>query len=134
VKVVLCHGIFDLLHMGHIVHLRGARKFGDWVVVSVVADKYVTKTTLVYDQVERLALLAAVRYVDEVILCEAPTPEMVIEKLRPDVYVRGSDYIGKRMPEDGILGQLWIPVRHTESIPIHTSDIIERIRNVVTSE
>lgn len=128
-KVVLCHGVFDLLHAGHVEHLKQARAFGDRLVVSVVADSYVVKKNrpLVCKQEERIAMLAAVRYVDEVRLCNAHGPEMVIADLRPDVYVRGSDYVGKGMPEDGILKELGVQVRHTVSIPPRTTEIVERI-------
>lgn len=119
--------------MGHVEHLKQARGFGDRLVVSVVADEHVSKNRLVCGQVERMALLSAVRYVDEVILCDAPGPEKVIENLRPDVYVRGSDYVGKRMPESGILEELRIPVRHTVSIPLRTTEIIERVKRVAAA-
>ena len=129
--VVLCHGVFDLLHKGHVVHLREAREFGDYLVVSVVADEFVHKPhrLLVYTQDERLTLVGAVKHVDSVVLCEAPGPERIIDKLRPDVYVRGPDYIGKKMPEEKILRQLGIPVRYTASSFRRTTEIIERIRS-----
>lgn len=127
-RVVLCHGVFDLLHVGHIEHLKQAKEFGDRLVVSVVADKHVSKKLRVCDQEERVIMLSAVRYVDDVILCDAPGPEMVIEQLRPDVYVRGSEYVVKSMPEEAVLVRLGIPVMYTASIPIHTTGIIERIR------
>lgn len=128
-RVVLCHGVFDLLHVGHVAHLTEARDFGNWLIVSVVADKHVWKPNrpLVYSQEERMALLAALRSVDQVVLCDAPGPEKVIADIRPDVYVRGSDYVGKSTPEDAILKELGIPVRHTVSIPLRTTGIIERI-------
>ena len=130
VKVVLCHGVFDLLHVGHIVHFREAKEFGDRVVVSVVADEYVWKPQrpLVYGENERIVLLNACRYVDEVILCDAPGPERIIAELRPDVYVRGPDYVGKTMPEDGVLRRLGIPTKYTASSFPRTTEIIERIK------
>ena len=131
--IVLCHGVFDLLHMGHVEHLKQAKAFGDRLVVSVVADGYVSKPLLVCDQIERVSMLAAIKYVDDVVLCEAPGPERVIASLIPDVYARGSDYIGKRMPEQEILERLGIPVRYTSSIPIRTTGVIERIRRVAVA-
>lgn len=129
-RTVLCHGVFDLLHRGHVVHLKEARAFGDWLVVSVVADKHVWKPNrpMVFNQIERMAVLEALRCVDEVILCNAPGPEMVITELRPDVYVRGPDYKGKPMPEEEVLLRFGIPVRYTESDFPRTTEIIERIR------
>lgn len=132
-KVVLCHGVFDLLHTGHVHHLKKARAFGDKLIVSLVADSYVRKNRLICDQSERMEMLSAIRYVDDVFLCEAPGPEEIISKVVPDVYVRGSDYIGKRMPEEDLLERMGIQIRYTESVPPHTSEILERVLNVVAA-
>ena len=127
-KVVLCHGVFDLLHIGHLVHLEEARMFGDILKVSVVADKFVLKPRpLIYKEGARLRLLSALRCVDEVLLCNAPGPEKIIADIRPDVYVRGPDYIGRRMPESDILEQLGIPIRFTPSSFRRTTETIGEI-------
>lgn len=126
-KTVLCHGVFDLLHFGHIEHLRKAKMLGDYLVVSVVADKFVSKRKPIYSQYERLNILRALRSVDEAILCNAPGPEAIIDEIRPAVYVRGSDYIDKEMPESALLKRLGIPVHYTISCPPRTSEIITRI-------
>src|SRR3990167_1829014 len=128
VKVVLCHGVFDLLHIGHLVHLEEARMFGDIMKVSVVADKFVLKPRpLIYKEGARLRLLSALRCVDEVLLCNAPGPEKIIAEIHPDVYVRGPDYIGRCMPESEILEELGIPIRFTASSYKRTTEIAEEI-------
>lgn len=129
-KVVLAHGVFDLLHVGHVVHLTQARTFGDYLIVSVVPDRYITKRTPIYNQQARVRLLKELRCVDEVLLCNAPGPEKLIRTLQPDVYVRGADYRGKRMPEENLLEEFGIPVRYTSPTPAipRTSEIIARIR------
>ena len=124
-KLVLVHGVFDLLHVGHLTHLERAKAMGDYLVVSVVPDKYITKRKPIYDQKARVALLNALRCVDRVVLCAAPGPEKVIRQYMPDIYVRGSDYRGKEMPESALLRELCIPVRYTKSVPPRTSDILE---------
>lgn len=126
-KTVLCHGVFDLLHFGHTEHLRKAKLFGDYLVVSVVADKFLSKGKAIYSQDERLDLLHALRVVDEVILCNSPGPEPIINFLMPAVYVRGADYVGKEMPEGALLKRLGIPTRYTTSCPPRTSEIITRV-------
>lgn len=126
-KTVLCHGVFDLLHWGHTEHLRKAKLFGDYLIVSVVADKFLSKRKAIYSQDERIDLLHALRCVDEVILCTAPGPEQIIQDVRPAVYVRGTDYIGKEVPEGGLLRRLGIPTRYTTSCPPRTSEIITRV-------
>ena len=127
-KVVLAHGVFDLLHAGHLEHLKQAKAMGDWLLVSVVPDKYATKGKPIYGEKERVKLLKALRCVDQVVLCGVPGPELVIARYEPDLYVRGSDYRGKRMPESKVLENLGIPVRYTRSVPPRTSEVIERIR------
>ena len=129
-KTVLAHGVFDLLHWGHTEHLRKARLFGDYLVVSVVADRVLSKGRAIYSQDERLDLLHALRCVDEVILCNAPGPEQIISELRPAVYVRGADYVGKEIPEGALLKRLGIPVRYTTSCPPRTSEIITRVLSI----
>ena len=126
-KTVLAHGVFDLLHLGHVEHLRKARLFGDRLVVSVVADKFVSKRVVIYSQDERMNILRALRSVDEVILCNAPGPEQIISKIRPSVYVRGADYVDKDMPEFSVLNKLGIPTKYTTSCPPRTSEIIARV-------
>lgn len=125
--IVLCHGVFDLLHFGHIEHLRKAKLFGDRLVVSVLADEFVTKNKPIYSQDERCDLLHSIKWVDEVILCNASGPQKILADLMPDVYVRGADYQDKEMPESALLANLRIPVRYTTSCPPRTSEIIERI-------
>lgn len=126
-RVVLCHGVFDLFHVGHLEHLKQAREMGDHLLVSVVPDKFCTKGKPIYDEEERLKLLFALKCVDDVLLCDAPGPERVIERVKPDVYVRGSDYEGKEMPESELLRRLGIPVRYTKSVPPRTGEIILRV-------
>lgn len=126
-RTVLAHGVFDLLHSGHLAHLHQARQFGDRLVVSVLADRFVTKRETIYKQGDRIFILRSLRQVDEVILCDAPGPELIIAELKPDIYVRGDDYIWKTMPESPLLESLGIKVRYTASIPPHTEDIIARI-------
>src|SRR5438045_524220 len=93
-KVVLAHGVFDLLHMGHVRHLEEARGLGSILVVSVTADRFVNKGPgrPVFSQILRAEMLAALAYVDWVIVSEAPTAEQVIDTIKPDVYVKGVEY------------------------------------------
>ena len=126
-KVVLCHGVFDLFHVGHLVHLKLAREMGDHLLVSIVSDKFCAKGKPIYDEEERMQIVWALRCVSDVVLCDAPGPEKIIEFVKPDIYVRGSDYEGKEMPESDLLRRLGIPVRYTKSIPPRTGEIIARV-------
>ena len=127
-RVVLVHGVWDLLHPGHIEHLRQASLLGDELVVSVVPDKFCTKRKPVYSNAERLMLLQAVRCVTYAHLCGGPGPESIIKWLKPSVYVRSLDYLGVETPELVLLEELRIPLAFTRPLPIHTSDIIARIK------
>ena len=127
-KVVLVHGVWDFLHVGHVNHLKRARAFGDYLVVSVVPDRHATKGKPIYDEKARVRLLKELRCVDKVVLCDGPGPQKLIRRLAPDVYVRGADYRGKRTPEEDVLAKLGIPIKYTVSTPPRTSEIIARIR------
>ncbi|MBI3630560.1 MAG: adenylyltransferase/cytidyltransferase family protein [Candidatus Rokubacteria bacterium] len=93
-RAVQCHGVFDLLHPGHIRHLEAARREGDLLVVTVTPDRFVNKGPgrPVFNQRLRAESLAALVSVDYVAITESPTAVDAIRKLGPAVYVKGSDY------------------------------------------
>ena len=104
-SVAHCHGVFDLVHPGHIRHLRAASQQADILVVTVTADKYVNKGPgrPVYTAPLRAETLAALEYVDYVTINDASSAVEIIGRLRPDVYVKGSDYASA---EDDITGMI----------------------------
>lgn len=104
-RVVLCHGVFDLLHMGHVRHLEGARREGDLLCVTLTADKYVNKGPgrPIFGERLRAEMLAAVEYVDWVAVNYGPSAEPVLDTVQPDVYVKGSDY---ENPDEDITGKI----------------------------
>lgn len=93
-KVAMCHGVFDLMHPGHVVHFREARAMADILVVTVTPDRLVNKGPgrPIFKQQLRLDTLAAVQFIDHVALNEWPTAVETIKLLKPDFYVKGSDY------------------------------------------
>ena len=91
--IVLCHGAFDLVHMGHVIHFEEAASLGDVLVVTLTADQYITKKRSVsFPEEYRLRQVAALEIVDYVALVNEPSAVPAIEALRPDVYVKGSEY------------------------------------------
>ncbi len=96
-KIVHCHGVFDLIHPGHIRHLAAAKKEGDILVVTVTADPFVRKGPgrPVFNEHLRAETLATMSLVDYVAVNHAPTAVNCIRLLKPDVYVKGQDYRGK---------------------------------------
>jgi rfaE bifunctional protein nucleotidyltransferase chain/domain len=93
-KVVLCHGVFDLLHVGHIRYLMSAKERGDVLVVSLTSDKHVNKGPHrpAFNQQLRAESIASLEAVDYVVVNDAPSAVDVIKALRPSYYVKGKDY------------------------------------------
>lgn len=94
-QVVLCHGVFDLVHPGHIRHLEAARGEGDLLVVTITPDRFVNKGPgrPVFNQRLRAETLSALQCIDYVAINEWPTAVETIHLLQPAVYVKGKDYI-----------------------------------------
>ena len=95
--VVFTNGVFDLLHVGHVALLEAARAEGGALVVGVNSDASVRRLEKGADRPmvperERARLLAALACVDCVVLFDEETPLALIERLRPDVLVKGADY------------------------------------------
>ena len=95
--VVFTNGVFDLLHVGHVALLEAARAEGGALVVGVNSDASVRGLEKGLDRPivperERARLLAALACVDCVVLFDEETPLVLIERLRPDVLVKGADY------------------------------------------
>ena len=98
-NVIFTNGCFDILHTGHEQLLKECKKLaGDngKVIVGLNSDASVKKlkgeSRPVNDQESRKLLLESLRFVDEVIVFEEETPELLIEKIRPDILVKGGDY------------------------------------------
>ncbi len=93
-KIVHCHGVFDLLHPGHIHHLQSAKKNGDILVVSLTRDAYVNKGPgrPVFNENLRAQTIAALEVVDYVCFSENPDATECIKMIKPDFYVKGADY------------------------------------------
>lgn len=131
-KVVLANGCFDILHVGHLRYLEGARAQGDVLVVAINSDK---SMRLIKDacrpilgEDERVALVSALRCVDYVVVFDEPDVSCVLEVLRPAIQAKGTDYTEQTVPErDKVMGYGGV-VRITGDPKNHsTRGIIERI-------
>lgn len=93
-KVVLCHGVFDLLHPGHVRHLQAARRLGDVLAVTITRDEFVNKGPgrPYFTQHLRAESVAALSCVDYVALNQWATAERTIALLQPDLFVKGSEF------------------------------------------
>src|SRR5712671_2772276 len=104
-KIVHCHGVFDLLHIGHIKHLEAARQLGDALVVTLTPDRFVNKGPHRPPFPERLRAeaLASLVCVDYVAINEWPTAVETIELLKPNLFVKGIvREVGQRDHSDAI--------------------------------
>lgn len=99
-RIVQCHGCFDLVHPGHVRYLEFARGLGDALVVSVTGDALITKgpDRPYIPQELRAENLAALAFVDFVVIDPHPTACELLEQLRPDVYVKGREYANSQDP------------------------------------
>ena len=95
-NVVFTNGCFDVLHRGHITYLAAARDLGDCLVVGLNSDASVKRlkgeNRPINNEKDRALLLAALSFVDYIIIFEEDTPKNLIEQVQPDILVKGGDY------------------------------------------
>jgi len=93
-KIVHCHGVFDLLHVGHIRYFEEARAMGDVLVVTLTQDQFVNKgpNRPAFSQELRAHAIASLEAVDYVAINRWPTSVETIQLLRPDIYVKGGEF------------------------------------------
>lgn len=132
-RIVFANGCFDMLHVGHIRYLEGARREGDILVVGVNADSSVGQLKgpgrPILDENARAELVAALRCVDYVVLFAEPNVETLLEKLRPDVHAKGTDYTAETVPEHGVAARLGIRVAIVGDPKDHsTRELLDSIR------
>ena len=126
-RIVLCNGVFDVLHIGHVRHLKAARQMGDVLIVSLTKDRAVNKGPgrPVFGEAERAEMLEP--YCDSVILVDDSMEALT--KVDPDVFVKGPDYAGKLRAEDqAYCDARGIEIAFTKEPKYSTSALIDRLR------
>src|SRR5688572_16597217 len=102
-QVVMANGCFDILHVGHVRYLEGARALGDVLVVGINGDASVRKLKgdgrPILTEDERVALVSALRCVDHVVVFDEPDVRSLLEAIRPAVHAKGTDYTENSVPE-----------------------------------
>jgi phosphoheptose isomerase len=134
--VVWTNGVFDVLHVGHLQSLRGAKAFGDVLIVGVNGDASVRAlkgpTRPIYACEERVELLAALDLVDAIAVFDDATPERMLAAVKPDVHVKGADYAppnGKPIPEAQLVQAYGGRIEFIPLVPGRSStDTIARLK------
>lgn len=138
-KIALSHGAYDLLHSGHIHHLQEGKKQGDTLVVSITPDKFIKKgkDRPRFRQEERLNFLAALECVNFVCVNNSPDAIDILKLLRPNVYLKGKDVEHKAGdPKENLYKEIKFvnsyngQVYFTESLPIHSTDLLNKFFKV----
>ena len=107
IRVVLANGCFDVLHVGHVRYLAGARELGDVLVVGVNSDAQVARLKgagrPIMPAIERAELVDALNSVSYVTVFDEPTVEELLLALKPDVHAKGTDYTVDSVPERDVV-------------------------------
>lgn len=129
-KTVLCRGVFDLFHVGHLRHLKEAATFGDRLVVSVTTDEAAEreKRKPIIPEQERLEIILGLDCVHDASLCSDPVE--ALEGWCAQVFCKGHDCLTKELPSavTEYCAKWGIKIVYTSPNPQTTSGIIERIR------
>src|SRR5919201_1160788 len=102
-KIVFANGCFDVLHVGHVRYLAGARELGDILIVGINSDKQVAAQKgggrPVLPASERAEIVAALESVTYVTIFDEPTVDQLLLALKPDIHAKGTDYTADTVPE-----------------------------------
>lgn len=133
-RIVHCHGVFDLLHIGHIRHFEQAKKLGDLLVVTVTPDRFVNKGAgrPAFTQDLRAEVIASLDCVDYVAVNRWPTAVETIKCLKPDIFAKGSEFrtgkdtTGHVLMEADAIKQVGGEIAYTEDIVFSSSALINQ--------
>lgn len=132
-RVVHCHGVFDLVHIGHLRHFQEARKFGDVLVVTLTPDKWVNKGPHrpAFEQKLRLEMLAGFDCIDYVGLNEYPTAIETLKLLKPTFFVKGSEFTDRSTDVTGAVAKEEEAIKSVGGRMIFTDDITFSSSNLI---
>ena len=134
-RIVLCHGVFDLLHLGHIKYFQEAKTFGDLLLVTITPDEHVRRGPgrPVFNVEQRAEAIAALEVVDYVAINKWPIAVKTIELLKPDYYVKGPDYknhhndiTGNIKLEEDAVKKIGGEMRYTSDIIFSSTQLINQ--------
>lgn len=134
-KIVHCHGVFDLLHIGHIKYFQEAKSMGDVLVVTITPDRFVNKGPgrPAFKEQYRAEAIAALDVIDYVAINKWPTAIETIKTLKPDLYVKGPDYkdykrdvTGNIQWEEDAVKSVGGRIAFTSSVIFSSSELINK--------
>ncbi len=137
--LVLANGLFDLLHVGHVRYLEGAKRAGTRLLVAVNSDGSARRLKgpgrPVVPLEERVELVAALECVDWVTWFDEDGVESVLRRIRPEIHAKGTDYTVETVPERGVARELGIRTVIVGDPKEHaSSDLLRRIRGAAEGE
>ena len=142
-KVILCNGVFDLIHIGHIRHFKQAKKHGDVLITTVISDDLLDKTEgrPAFKAKSRAESVAALDSVDYVAINNCPTVSDTIKFLKPSIYLKGIDNIntsgevtGGFLHEQEAIKSVGGKLQLTDEITFSSSDLINRFFSFFSKE
>lgn len=131
--LVLCHGCFDWLHLGHLHHLQEARAQGRRLIVTVTADRHVGKGggRPIFTAPQRIQMLMGLACVDQVFESDFPNALAVLRRFEPAVYCKGPDYADgadKTLTLERHLVESWGGRLHfTKGLALHTTALLAQL-------
>ena len=142
-KIVQCHGVFDLLHIGHIKHFKEAKIYGDVLVVSITPDEFVNKGPgrPAFSTLLRLEALSALECIDYVVANKWATAENAIRMIKADFYCKGPDYknhsddiTGKIKDEEEVVNSVGGKIIYTDDITFSSSNLLNKYGDIHSQE
>ena len=93
-KIVHCHGVFDVVHIGHLKHFKEAKKKGDKLIVTITSDRFVNKGSgrPIFKQNKRIEFVSQLTCIDYVCLSDSDSAIKMLEIIKPNFYIKGQDY------------------------------------------
>ena len=127
-KVVLCHGLYETVHAGHIMHFEAAKNLGDILAVTLTQDKDIKRGRPIFDESLRAKCLSSIECIDFVAVNSLPSVADAIRAIRPDFFITGSEGIENgdpRVPEDErrALAEIGGEIHYAEEIKFSSSEL-----------
>jgi rfaE bifunctional protein nucleotidyltransferase chain/domain len=132
-RIILANGCFDVLHVGHVRYLEGAKALGDLLIVGINSDAQVArlkgKGRPLMPQDQRAEMVASLQAVDFVVIFDEPTVEELLLALKPEIHAKGTDYAEETVPERDVVRSYGGRVAIAGDPKDHsTSELIDRLK------